>query len=242
MCCICQKSITICLNQPALRDTIWRPRGRQRGDRDTNQGLDKSQHAKQRKHCSPWLWEGCKLEFFYLEWCLYPRLSPGESPVMFASMKVGWPAEWPTGWQKEPVVWQQQPIWQRRPRHLDPVCCKHTQPGLTLPRGISALWFPLPWPALIVIPHSVVKGGGMNHTLLQRNDISCSERNPPLPHISADKGNEFRTRLKYKHLSSRRVSLRFGPCLSETTSDAKKRGWAKVGADSMTVLKKKADL
>lgn len=62
----------------------------------------------------------------------------------------------------------------------------------------------------------------MNHALLQRNDISYSEKNPPLPHISADKGNEFHTRLKYKDLSSRRVSLRFGPCLPETTNDTKK--------------------
>lgn len=75
----------------------------------------------------------------------------------------------------------------------------------------------------------------MNHKLLQRNDISCSERNPPQPLISTDKGNEFHTRLEYKHLSSRLVSLRFSPCLSETTSDAK-GGRAKAGADLMTVL------
>lgn len=60
----------------------------------------------------------------------------------------------------------------------------------------------------------------MNHNYW-RNGISCSERNPPQPLISADKGNEFHTRLKYKHLSSRLVSLRFGPHSSETTSDAK---------------------
>lgn len=61
----------------------------------------------------------------------------------------------------------------------------------------------------------------MNHELLQRNDISCSKRNPPQPLISADKGNEFHTRLEYKHLSARLVSLRFGLRSAETTSDAK---------------------
>lgn len=40
--------------------------------------------------------------------------------------------------------------------------------------GISLLWFQLPWSALIVIPHYLVKGGGMNHKLLQSNDISWS--------------------------------------------------------------------
>lgn len=87
---------------------------RQRGDRDTKRGLDKSQHAKkwyfaafgsvrQRAGVS-FIWSGG----------LCPKLSPGESPVMFVSMEV----ERLTGyllaaWQKEPVVWlwqQQQPM------------------------------------------------------------------------------------------------------------------------------------
>lgn len=110
---------------------------------------------------------------------------------------------WLVVWQNEPGVWQQrQPVWQRRPGHLDPVCWELTQTGQILPSWISALWFPLPWPTLIVIPHYFAKGGGMNHKLLQRNDISCSKTTPPLPLIVTDKGNKFHRRLKYKQPSS----------------------------------------
>lgn len=110
---------------------------------------------------------------------------------------------WLAVWQNGPVVWRwQQPVWQCRPWHLDPVCWELTQTVQILPSWISALWFPLPWPTLIVIPHYFAKGGGMNHKLLQRNDISCSKTTPPLPLIVADKGNKFHRRLEYKHPSS----------------------------------------
>lgn len=110
---------------------------------------------------------------------------------------------WSAVWQKEAAVWQRQrPAWQRTPWHLDPVCWALTQTGQTVPSGISALWFPLPWPTLIVIPHYFAKGGGMNHKLLRRNDISCSETTPPLPLVVTDKGNKFLGRLEFKRPSS----------------------------------------
>lgn len=89
----CQKSLTICLNQPALRDTIWRPRGRQRRDRDANWGLDKSQHAKQQNtaalgsvRAASWnsfIWSGASIQGSHQEslpsclqaWRLAGRLS-----------------------------------------------------------------------------------------------------------------------------------------------------------------------
>lgn len=161
--------------------------------RDTNQVVDKSQHAKKEYTAALGSVKPCKLDLFYLEWCIFSSCSP-------AGLLCG---VWLVVWQKEPVLWQQrQPVWQRRTWHLDPVCWELTQTGQTLPSWISALWFPLPWPTLIVIPHYFAKGGGMNHKLLQRNDISCSKTTPPLPLILTDKGNKFHRRLKYKQPSS----------------------------------------
>lgn len=71
-------------------------------------------------------------------------------------------------------------LWRHGPWHLDWVCCEHTQTGLPLPRGISALWFLLPWLALIVISDYLVEGAGMNHKLLWWDDILLSKWIPPL--------------------------------------------------------------
>lgn len=152
------------------------------GDRDTNQCIDKSQR-EEAKLCRPQL---CEMEFFSLE------LGPLSQALTrrgscYVCKHEGWEIGWlAASWQKETVVrlrreQRQQPPMAAQTRHLDPVCWEHSQTGLTLPRGISALWFLLPWSALIVIPHYLVKGGGMNHKLLQKNYIFCSERNPPQP-------------------------------------------------------------
>lgn len=162
----------LCHHQPALMQSRQRrhkvkDEGRQRGDRDTNRGSDKSQHAEKQYTAAPgsarvaswnsFIWSGASISGSHRESllsCFWARRSAGwlagrKSLLCGSSSMHG---------STDSNIWIQFAL-----------------STLTLTRlcqgGISALWFPLPKPALIVIPHYLVKGGGMNHKLLQRNDI-----------------------------------------------------------------------
>lgn len=136
-----------CLPQPAhmhsKQGKALKDEGRQRGDRVTNWGLDKSQHAKKWYFCSPWLCEGHELEFFYLEWGPLSQALPGRVSCRVCkhgAWEIGWlaAAAWLAG--RKSLLYgcgsRSSSLWQHRPRHLDLVCWEHNQTGLTLPRGI----------------------------------------------------------------------------------------------------------
>lgn len=73
---------------------------RQRGDRDTNWRLDKSQREEMIL-CSPWL---CELEFFYLEWGPLSQALTGRVSCHVCKHG-GWEIGRLASWQKDPVVW-----------------------------------------------------------------------------------------------------------------------------------------
>lgn len=56
-----------------VQRTLWRRQS------ETQTEVDKSQHAKRSSIAALGFVKACEVEFFYLEWCIYSSLSPGES-------------------------------------------------------------------------------------------------------------------------------------------------------------------
>lgn len=150
---------------------------RQRGDRDTNWRLDKSQREEMIL-CSPWL---CELEFFYLEWGPLSQALTGRVSCHVCKHG-GWEIGRLASWQKDPVVWlwqqQQQPMAAQTPTSGSCLLGAHSDRPDSAKGNLSPL-ISTPMACSNCHPSLFSQRWRMNHKLLQRNDIFSSERNPP---------------------------------------------------------------